>query len=577
MRLFDFLPSNNMNGRLFLLINLLLTLTTFSQNSSVYPQTYFQKPLEIPIILSGTFGELRSNHFHSGMDIKTQQREGFKVFAAADGYVSRINIQEGGYGKALYIAHPNGYTSVYAHLQKFGPEIEAYIKAEQYKKESYTIERFPGKDELIVKGGQIIAYSGNTGGSSGPHLHFEIRDGNQRPMNPMLFGFKLPDAQFPEFAGLYAYPLNDSSHVNQYHQRTKLRLINNGNGHYTTESVEASGEIAFAIDAFDRLDQAANKNGLVCIETKINGQQNFLIDFNKFSFDETKHVNRLIDYEYFRTSKRRLQLLYQKTNNPLSLYKNIVNKGRLTVEPNQNIVYQIIITDFNGNASSITVPINHAPALSVPNTNDSFSEIIISQNQSMTINESNCSIYFPKNCFYDDIPISVEYDNDTLRIIGPEAAAQKSFAITFDTSQYTTQDRKHLLIASVWGKNRKMYPVYTNREGNNLRAYAKVFGNYTLTEDRTPPTIEPENFKSGQWMSKFRYLKLRIADDFSGVSGYRATINGKWILMEYESKTGMLTYDFNDEAIKESEHKLIVVVTDNVGNSATFESVFYRQ
>ncbi|GAL71036.1 M23 family metallopeptidase [Jejuia pallidilutea] len=151
---------------------------------SIYPQDYFSSPLEIPLILSGTFAELRSNHFHSGMDIKTQQRTGLKVIASANGYVSRIKISHYGYGKALYITHPNGYTTVYAHLKSFAPEIEDYIKKQQYKNESYEIELFPKVDELLVTKGSLVAYSGNSGGSGGPHLHFEIRDNAERPINP---------------------------------------------------------------------------------------------------------------------------------------------------------------------------------------------------------------------------------------------------------------------------------------------------------------------------------------------------------------------------------------------------------
>ncbi|MGA0041811.1 MAG: M23 family metallopeptidase [Flavobacteriaceae bacterium] len=560
----------------FLAISL-LSFWSRAQVENPYPQTYFQKPLDIPLILSGTFGELRSSHFHSGMDIKTQQQEGLKVYAAADGYVSRISIQEGGYGKALYISDPNGYTTVYGHLQKFGSEIEDYIKSEQYKSESYEIERFPAKNQLRVVGGQVVAYSGNTGGSGGPHLHFEIRDNSQRPMNPMLFGLVVEDSQYPEVDGLYAYPLTDSSHVNQARERIKLKLTKNENGSYTAESVMADGEIGFSIDTYDRLDQAANKNGVVCIETKINGQQNFLVEFNKFSFDESKHIVRFIDFDYLENNKKQLQLLYKKPNNPLSLYKNVVQNGVVKIAPTQNVMYEILVTDFAGNTSTVMVPISYSAPISTPLPVTTSSAVVVPFHEDITFSEGNSSVYFPKNCFYEDVPVSVSNDNDTLRIKGPTSAAQKSFLISFDVSKYTLQDRKYLLIASVWGKNRKMYPLKTSRKGDQLSASTKSFANYTIAEDRTPPVVSPDNFKSGQWMSKYRYLKLKISDDFSGISSYRATINGKWILMEYEYKTGTLTYDFNDGVSDKEENNLKVVVTDNIGNSTTFESVFYRQ
>ena len=206
-----------------LLLILLFSPCCFAQVS--YPQDYFRSPLDITMVLSGTFGELRSNHFHSGLDIKTQQKTGLKVFAAAEGHVSRIKISHYGYGKALYITHPNGYTTVYAHLKKFSEPIERYIKECQYEKESYEVEVFPQPEELRISKDEIIAFSGNTGGSGGPHLHFEIRDNAERPINPMLFGIDIKDSKTPFVSSVYAYPKNDESYINGYSKRKELRLI----------------------------------------------------------------------------------------------------------------------------------------------------------------------------------------------------------------------------------------------------------------------------------------------------------------------------------------------------------------
>ncbi|MDB2462623.1 M23 family metallopeptidase, partial [Algibacter sp.] len=338
------------------ILSLFLVFSLFTNAQDNYPKDYFSSPLDIPLVLAGTFAELRSNHFHSGVDIKTQQRVGLKVNAVANGFVSRIKVSHYGYGKALYITHPNGYTSVYAHLQKFSPDIEAYVKKQQYEKESYEIELFPKAEDLPVLKDNLVAYSGNTGSSGGPHLHFEIRDKKERPINPMLFGMDIKDTTNPIVESIYAYPLDDNSFINNLNTKQKLRLTPLKNGDYTTENIEALGNIGFAINTIDRQDLAANSNGVYNIQTFINGNRNFEIDFSRFSFDETKHINQLIDYEHFSTKRKRIQKLFKK-NNPLSLFKSVLNDGVIKVEDSTYSVYKIRVADFKNNESWITVHI----------------------------------------------------------------------------------------------------------------------------------------------------------------------------------------------------------------------------
>ena len=278
---------------------LLLLVANFCNSQSPYPQNYFSSPLDITLVLSGTFAELRSNHFHSGLDIKTQGKEGFKTYAAAEGYISRIKISRYGYGKALYVTHPNGYTTVYAHLQKFAPKIEAYVKEEQYKKESFELELFPKAEDLKISAKEVIAYTGKTGGYGGPHLHFEIRDKQEQPMNPMLFGLDIKDTTKPVIYDVFAYPLSEDSHINGETSRVKIRVIKLPDGQYKTEQITAFGTIGFGIISTDRQDFAANKNGVYFITTSFNGSKSLEVDFKRFSFDETKHLNRYIDYSYF--------------------------------------------------------------------------------------------------------------------------------------------------------------------------------------------------------------------------------------------------------------------------------------
>ncbi|MGC6525141.1 MAG: M23 family metallopeptidase [Flavobacteriaceae bacterium] len=540
-----------------------------------YPQDYFRSPLDIQLVLSGTFAELRSNHFHSGLDIKTNGKQGLKVYAAAQGYVSRIKISRYGYGKALYITHPNGYTTVYAHLQKFSPEIEAYIKKQQYQKEQFEIELFPKLNALKIESDALVAFSGNTGGSSGPHLHFEIRDKQERPMNPMLFGLDIKDTTAPELYELYAYPISENSHIDGVQKKKKIRLIKQPDGSFVAEAIKCFGEIGFGIVANDRQDYAPNKNGVSKIETYFNGQKSINIDFKRFSFSETKHINRFIDYAHYRAKKRKIQKLFIEKNNPLSLFTFEEQKGKLNIKDSANYSYLIKIKDFKNNFTSVRVPIlgefqNIKKVDSIP-----LNYTFINASEVGVFEEKSIRVEIPAHTLYDDTYLDIEVKNDTLKLHRPNIPLKKSMTITFDVSHYEPDDMEHLYIASVSAYG-KLYYTSTKRKGSTLSARTKYFGTYTLATDKEGPKITPSNFKNESWLSNYRYLKIKISDEISGVKNFRATVNGKWILMEYDSKTNTLTHDFNDGVVNDTKNNLKLIVTDNVGNSSKFESVFYR-
>ena len=272
--------------------------------------------MDLPVHASGTFGELRSNHFHAGLDFRTNQKEGYPVFAAADGYISRIKVSSYGYGTALYIDHPNGFTTLYGHLSAYGPGIEEYVRKIQYEKKSFEIEVFPKPGELPVKQSQIVAYSGNTGGSGGPHLHFEYRDTKtEMIINPLLFGLnkKMKDDKVPAIYGIIAYPISDDAVINGSKTPVAIGLKKQADGSYLADKLEAKGTIGFAINATDKSVGSTGNNGVYKIETFFNGAPHFSYAFDSFAFEESRYVNNLIDYpRYYRTGQR-YQKLFVRT------------------------------------------------------------------------------------------------------------------------------------------------------------------------------------------------------------------------------------------------------------------------
>ncbi|PNQ72299.1 peptidase M23 [Hanstruepera neustonica] len=560
------------------LLFLLLLFYTLGYSQNPYPQDYFRAPLDISLIPSGTFGELRSNHFHSGLDIKTQQREGLSVYAIADGYVSRIKVSHYGYGKALYITHPNGYVSVYGHLQKYAPEIESYIKNLQYEQETFEIEVFPNPIEIPVHKSDIVAYTGNTGGSGGPHLHFEIRDNQERPINPLLFGLEIQDNTRPTIKEVYAYPLSNDAHINSSKEKQKLRLIPLQNGDYSVENIEAYGKIGFGIETIDRQDLATNQNGVSNIQGIFNGNLMFEIDFKRFSFDETRHINRLIDYKHYKEDKTRIQKLFVEPENPLSMYKNLDNNGYLRVEDSTNSVYKIKVNDFHNNPTWLTINIEGKKTDDIKSKPDSVTPFFIYAKKNNELLNKNVSVNFPENTFYDDFYVDFNVRNDTLTLHEDIVPVRDNFSISFDITNYEYPESEKLYIARLVGY-KNQYALYssTKKKENKLTTYTQTLGTYALVLDTINPKIKPVNFSKGKWLSKYRFLKIKIEDNESGISNYRATLNGKWILMEYDYKKNELTYDFNDAVSTETENNLKVIVTDNVGNSSTFETLFYRK
>ena len=559
-----------------ILILLFASFTSSAQNK--YPTNYFRSPLDISLHLSGTFGELRNNHFHAGVDIKTKRKTGFPVYATADGYVSRIKVAIWGYGKVIYISHPNGYTSVYAHLSKFGDGIQEYVKNIQYQKESYeTGNIYPLENEIMIKKGQVIAYTGRTGGFVAPHLHYEIRDTKtEHIINPLLFGLKIQDSIAPRINKLIAYPIGEGSRINRSVKKQTLAIKKDSLNNYRTNRISASGSIGFGINVYDLLGKELNKNGVYSIEMKVNGKRHYYHDVETFSFAESKYINLLIDYPYFATYKNRIQKTFREKETKLSIYEDLVKDGFVDVKEGFSYKVEIIAKDFKGNRSSVKIPIIGVKSESILLQEKDTTNYKILKNKFQKFTEGGVTVAFPKNTFYKDIFIDFSVNEKLATIHKPTIPLNKSFTITFDSTMYRKSEVNNIYIANI---NNKKYPYYQNtrKREDKLFTTTKTLGKYTLLIDNELPKIYNSNFKNNNWVSKLNYLTIKISDTQSGIKSYEAFIDDEWILMEYDVKKKKLSYNFSDKKLVGSKHIFKLVVSDNVGNTNTYNATFYRK
>lgn len=533
----------------------------------------FQSPLDIPLILSGTFGELRSNHFHAGIDIKTGGAEGKRVLAAEGGYVSRIKVSPYGYGKALYITHPNGYTTVYAHLQRYSSEIEAYVDSIQYHRQSFAVEIFPKAGELKVDRGQVVALSGNSGGSGGPHLHFEIRDTRtEKPINPLLFSFDVSDQRAPEFFSFRMVPVGKKSSVSGGGIPVDYKVLRNENAYsLKTPHLSGFGYVGFAIGVIDRLDKANNRNGIYSLTQVVDGDTTYVFEAKTFAFAETRYINAHMDYALKMCCKRLTHRTFLLPGNDLSMYSHLRGNGSVEISPGQSKDIVFYAEDAYGNRSELHVVLKGEvpgkPAPFVPG-------LSVNYKRTFTHVEGGFSLKIPARSLYQSRFLPFEVDSSR-GLIGPaytigndEIPSQKYFTVELPYPP-GTQSPEKLIVVSKSGK-KWVYEGAKHEKKGVVTAKSRTFGVFSLAYDSIAPRIKPVKIQNGSTRKHGQRIQFFVADNTSGISSFKGKLNGKWILFEYDYKSGLLTHTILQDA-PVGTHSLTLEVEDEVGNQNTVQ------
>lgn len=557
-----------------------LLISTFSNAQSNYPKGDFISPVEFPMLLSGTFAELRGNHFHSGIDIRTQGVEGKKILACADGYVSRIRISPFGFGKTVYITHPNDYSTVYAHLSGFNPEIDAWSKAEQYRLEQFDVDLFPQAGLIKVKQGDVIGYSGNSGSSQGPHLHFEIRDSKtERPFNPLLFGLAVKDFTRPTINGLRLYPEGDNSLING--SKTPYNPVIAGWGlSYRlskSDTIEVSGSVSFGINAHDLLSGSNNKNGINRISVFSGSELFFEWNAESFSFSETRYINSFIDYATYSSSRERFMRTKIEPNNKLGLYRKATSSGILRVR--EGIIYpvKIEIADGSGNTSAINFVIRGRPGQS-ESIKPKINGQVFSYKRLNRFVTPHLKISMPGDCLYDSIVFEYSstasdrtYCAPVHKIHNTETPLHNYYdlSIRVDTAYHKLADKLVMVILNNKDKPSSAGGKYQN---GFLNARVREFGRFSVMADTIAPVIKPLNIANNKKISAQQSIRVSISDNLSGIKSYRGTLNGKWILMDYDPKNNLLKYNF-DELLNQGVNEFLLEVTDDAGNTGRYSAL----
>ncbi len=570
--------------RLITLMSIFLISQPIIPQSSL-PENFFISPVDIEIYLSGSFAELRQGHFHSGIDIKTQGITGKNIRAIADGYVSRIKVQTNGYGKSVYINHPGGYTSVYGHLQDYKDPIDEYVKRYQYKNRIHTLDIYPAKNELRVKKGQIIASSGNTGSSSGPHLHFEIRNAaNQHPLNVQKFGFNIRDNVDPRIYNFYVYSFEGENKRKRIKTRKKLGLqLENKN--YSLKNIDTlmvDSPVSFGMEAYDFLNGTKNKCGLYYIKVYMDDELIYHYQTDEFSFAETRYIYAHTDYYLKETKNEQVHLLFRRPNNRLSMYASLLNDGLIELLPGETKNIRIEFADISGNARSVKFPVQgkrSANQMSIPKSTE---QIIFKWDQVNSFENHLVKLEIPAGSLYEDayfhylrIPSTNPF-HPWIHTIGDKNAAMHHFGKLMIRAEGIPERLiNKACIVSFKDDGTPSYKGGELLKDKWLLTKTREFGKYGIAIDSVAPQIIPINFIPNGDHSGKKFIRFSVRDDLSGIRSYQGFIDNKWVLFEYDPKNDLLYHALDpDITVNGIEHELEIHVEDHKGNKSIFHSNF---
>ena len=549
-----------------------------SQTES-FPQ--YPNPGKIPVYLSATFAEIRTNAFHAGVDIRTQGVEGKEIFAVADGYVSRIGVSPYGYGKVLYITHDDGFTSVYAHLSKFNKKIGEFVKNRQYETKSFAQNILLEEDEFPIKRGDFLGFTGNSGSSGGPHLHYEIRyTKTQEPVNPLYFGLKIKDTKNPCIKGLAIYPL-EKLLVNNVDSALYLKVnAENGKYYIDNQMINVNGDIAFGINLFDQADGANNKNGAYSVELYADNDLIFKVVSDKYSYNETRYVNSLIDYSYYVRNKERYMRTEIDEFNKLKLYEK--KEGVVSVKEGDTVKMSFVVSDYNKNKSILNFtlvgsePSDFQVAEPLPR---SYYRVFDGDASEIYLDGFEASI--PEFAFYRDVALKASQIDTIPNIasyfayrLGTEEIPLHKKIIVRIKPREEFQNDSLVYIASINNKGELSY-LGNMKTAEYLEAKTNVLGTYFIAVDSIKPKVKPLNFKNKGSVSENWSLRVEIEDNESGISKYAMYINEQWVLADYDEKNKLLMYQI-DHHIRQGHNSLKVVVTDKVGNETIYAATILR-